>query len=198
MKRCHVLSIVTVLLVSLFLLIGCGGGATADVADDASVQGIGGELSESALALLMEVFGLSEEEIAALDPEEREIMLAEAGYDMSHRPDENGGAQNNGGAAAQSRPTLSDVNAGGKYVVTVGDSMLWNYFELHYENGVLQSMTVHFQKNSEEEPEIEVLTGDAARGYEFYWIDFSASPSALVSALQAELNYTAVYVERAQ
>ena len=198
MKNCY-MSLIAVLLVSLFLLIGCGGGTVSDVSDDVPVQGItdGGELSESDLAMLMEVFGMSEEEIAALSPEEREMMLAEVGYDMSHKPDENAGNRNNG-AAAQSRPTLSDVDAGGKYVVTVGDTMLWNYFELHYENGVLQSMTVHFQKNDEEEPEIEVLSGADARGYEFYWIDFGASPSALVGELQSKLFYTAVYIERAQ
>ena len=178
----------------LCLFAGCGGSG-ADVGT--TVEGVGGaQATEEQLAVLAEVFGLSEEEIAALSPEEREMMLAEAGYDMSHKPDENAGAQN--GAAAQSRPTLSDVDAGGKYVVTVGDSLLWNYFELHYENGVLQSMTVHFQKSDEEEPEIEVLSGDAARGYEFYWINFGASPYTLVAELQSKLSYTAVYIERAQ
>ena len=194
MKK-HMIMLCTVVLgLLLCLFAGCGGSG-ADVGTP--VEGVGGaQATEEQLALLAEVFGLSEEEIAALSPEEREMMLAEAGYDMSHKPDENAGAQN--GAAAQSRPTLSDVDAGGKYVVTVGDSLLWNYFELHYENGVLQSMTVHFQKSDEEEPEIEVLSGDAARGYEFYWINFGASPSTLVAELQSKLSYTAVYIERAQ
>ena len=194
MKK-HMIMLCTVVLgLLLCLFAGCGGSG-ADVGTP--VEGVGGaQATEEQLAVLAEVFGLSEEEIAALSPEEREMMLAEAGYDMSHKPDENAGAQN--GAAAQSRPTLSDVDAGGKYVVTVGDSLLWNYFELHYENGVLQSMTVHFQKNDEEEPEIEVLSGDAARGYEFYWINFGASPSTLVAELQSKLSYTAVYIERAQ
>ena len=194
MKK-HMIMLCTVVLgLLLCLFAGCGGSG-ADVGTP--VEGVGGaQVTEEQLAVLAEVFGLSEEEIAALSPEEREMMLAEAGYDMSHKPDENAGAQN--GAAAQSRPTLSDVDAGGKYVVTVGDSLLWNYFELHYENGVLQSMTVHFQKNDEEEPEIEVLSGDAARGYEFYWINFGASPSTLVAELQSKLSYTAVYIERAQ
>ena len=194
MKK-HMIMLCTVVLgLLLCLFAGCGGSG-ADVGTP--VEGVGGaQATEEQLAVLAEVFGLSEEEIAALSPEEREMMLAEAGYDMSHKPDENAGAQN--GAAAQSRPTLSDVDAGGKYVVTVGDTLLWNYFELHYENGVLQSMTVHFQKNDEEEPEIEVLSGDAARGYEFYWINFGASPSTLVAELQSKLSYTAVYIERAQ
>ena len=194
MKK-HMIMLCTVVLgLLLCLFAGCGGSG-ADV--DTPVEGVGGaQATEEQLAVLAEVFGLSEEEIAALSPEEREMMLAEAGYDMIHKPDENAGAQN--GAAAQSRPTLSDVDAGGKYVVTVGDSLLWNYFELHYENGVLQSMTVHFQKSDEEEPEIEVLSGDAARGYEFYWINFGASPSTLVAELQSKLSYTAVYIERAQ
>jgi hypothetical protein len=194
MKK-HMIMLCTVVLgLLLCLFAGCGGSG-ADVGTP--VEGVGGvQATEEQLAVLAEVFGLSEEEIAALSPEEREMMLAEAGYDMSHKPDENAGAQN--GAAAQSRPTLSDVDAGGKYVVTVGDSLLWNYFELHYENGVLQSMTVHFQKSDEEEPEIEVLSGDAARGYEFYWINFGASPSTLVAELQSKLSYTAVYIERAQ
>ena len=194
MKK-HMIMLCTVVLgLLLCLFAGCGGSG-ADVGTP--VEGVGGaQATEEQLAVLAEVFGLSEEEIAALSPEEREMMLAEAGYDMAHKPDENAGAQN--GAAAQSRPTLSDVDAGGKYVVTVGDSLLWNYFELHYENGVLQSMTVHFQKSDEEEPEIEVLSGDAARGYEFYWINFGASPSTLVAELQSKLSYTAVYIERAQ
>ena len=194
MKK-HMIMLCTVVLgLLLCLFAGCGGSG-ADVGTP--VEGVGGaQATEEQLAVLAEVFGLSEEEIAALSPEEREMMLAEAGYDMSHKPDENAGAQN--GAAAQSRPTLSDVDAGGKYVVTVGDSLLWNYFELHYENGVLQSITVHFQKSDEEEPEIEVLSGDAARGYEFYWINFGASPSTLVAELQSKLSYTAVYIERAQ
>jgi hypothetical protein len=194
MKK-HMIMLCTVVLgLLLCLFAGCGGSG-ADVGTP--VEGVGGaQATEAQLAVLAEVFGLSEEEIAALSPEEREMMLAEAGYDMSHKPDENAGVQN--GAAAQSRPTLSDVDAGGKYVVTVGDTLLWNYFELHYENGVLQSMTVHFQKSDEEEPEIEVLSGDAARGYEFYWINFGASPSTLVAELQSKLSYTAVYIERAQ
>jgi hypothetical protein len=194
MNRWITLLFAVMLSVMLCLTVGCGGSG-ADVGTP--VEGVGGaQATEEQLAVLAEVFGLSEEEIAALSPEEREMMLAEAGYDMSHKPDENAGAQN--GAAAQSRPTLSDVDAGGKYVVTVGDTLLWNYFELHYENGVLQSMTVHFQKSDEEEPEIEVLSGDAARGYEFYWINFGASPSTLVAELQSKLSYTAVYIERAQ
>lgn len=200
MKRCYALLLTAALVLSLFLMVGCGGSAGADVADDAAVQGItdgGASPSEEEIAMLQEVFGLSEEEIAAMPTEQLQAMLYELGYVMGGNDAENNTAQN-GGSSNQKKLTLSDVNAGGKYVVTVGDTMLWNYFELHYENGVLQSMTIHFQKNDEEEPEIEVLTGDAARGCEYYEIDFSASPSALVSALQEKLYYTAVYIERAQ
>ena len=91
--------------------------------------------------------------------------------------------------------TVADVENGGSYVVTVGDG--WNYVELHYEDGKLVSITTHFQKNDEEEPEIETVTGDAVKDYGLYFIDYTDSPSKVVQALQ-DNGFNGVRVKRVQ
>ena len=91
--------------------------------------------------------------------------------------------------------TVADVENGGSYVVTVGDG--WNYVELHYEDGKLVSITTHFQKNDEEEPEIETVTGDAVKDYGLYFIDYTESPSTVVKALQ-DNGFDGVRVKKVQ
>ena len=80
-------------------------------------------------------------------------------------------------------------------MVTVGDG--WNYVELHYEDGKLVSITTHFQKNDEEDPEIETVTGDAVKDYGLYFIDYTDSPSKVVQALQ-DNGFNGVRVKRVQ
>lgn len=197
MKYMRIFVMLTVLLAALLLLAGCGGEAVGD----APVQGItdgGASPSEEEVAMLQEVFGLSAEEIAAMPAEELEAMLYELGYVMGGDGAENNTAQNGNGSSNKNKVTMSDVSAGGSWVVTIGDSLWWNYIELHYENGVLVRIVTHFQKSSEEEPEIEVLEGDAARAYSFYWIDFSADPATVAAELADKVGYTSVAIERAQ
>ena len=91
--------------------------------------------------------------------------------------------------------TIADVENGGSYVVTVGDG--WNYVELHYEDGKLVSITTHFQKNDEEDPEIETVTGDAVKDYGLYFIDYTDTPSKVVQALQ-DNGFNGVRVKRVQ
>ena len=77
MKKYIALVLSVLLLVTM--MVGCGGSAGADVADDAAVQGItdgGASPSEEEIAMLQEVFGLSEEEIAA---------YREKGYTVTER-----------------------------------------------------------------------------------------------------------------
>ena len=144
--------------------------------------------------MLMEVFGFSEEMLAAMSEEEISALLADLGAvrDAEAAGDaDNGKAEN---APAAKGPTLSDVSGGGSYIVTVGDSMMWNYLELYYENGQLQKIVMHFQKSGDEEPEVSVLEGEEARACTFYWIDFTASPESVAGALEDAVGYTNVYV----
>ena len=198
MKRIFTCSITWMLLTSLFLMAGCGGSADVQTPDDAPVGGIteavGGSASEEELAMLMEVFGFSEEMLAAMSEEEISALLADLGAvrDAEAAGDaDNGKAEN---APAAKGPTLSDVSGGGSYIVTVGDSMMWNYLELYYENGQLQKIVMHFQKSGDEEPEVSVLEGEEARACTFYWIDFTASPESVAGALEDAVGYTNVYV----
>lgn len=85
---------------------------------------------------------------------------------------------------------------GGDYVVTVSDSMRWNYFELHYKDGKLVKIVTSFQKNDEEEPEVETVTGSAITDYHLFDLYYTVSPSSLVSELN-KLGYTEVYIEKA-
>ena len=197
MKRIFTFSIAWMLLASLFLMTGCGGSADVQTPDDAPVGGItevvGGSASEEELAMLMEVFGFSEEMLAAMSEEEISALLAELGAvrDAETAKGADNGTEN---APAAKGPTLSDVSGEGSYIVTVGDSMMWNYLELYYENGQLQKIVMHFQKNGDEEPEVSVLEGEEARACTFYWIDFTASPESVAGALADAVGYTNVYV----
>lgn len=193
MKHIFAFSITLLVLMSLFLMAGCGGSSDVPPSGDAPVGGmteaVGGAPTDEELAMLMEAYGLSEEMLAAMPEEERAALLAELG---AVRDAENAGKAENTPAAKG--PSLSDVSGDGSYVVTVGDSMMWNYVELYYENGQLQKIVMHFQKNDEEEPEITVLEGEEARACSFYWIDFTASPESVVQALKDAVGYTNVYV----
>ncbi len=193
MKRICIFFIAAVLLLSLQLLMGCGGNATVQSSEDAPVQGIGeseaAAPSDEAIAMLMEVFGFSEEALAAMEDEQISAMLDELGYAMGENDAKTEVEQNKAQV-----PTLADVSVGGSYVVTIGDSMMWNYLELYYEDGVLQKIVTNFQKNDEEEAESEVLEGEAARSYAFYWIDFAADPATIAQKLEEEVGYTHVYI----
>ena len=83
----------------------------------------------------------------------------------------------------------------GSYGVTVGDSMMWNYFELHYENGKLVKIVTSFQKNDEEEADVEVVEGDAVSESGLFFIDYTMPASDVVDALQSQ-GYTNCYISK--
>ncbi len=150
-----------------------------------------GELGEELTAALQEL-GISEEDFAAMSEEQQQALLAELGMDVA--PTDTKTTKKT--SASSKKTTLTDVGNGGDYVVTVSDGMMWNYFELHYKDGKLVKIVTSFQKNDEEEPEVETVTGNAIADYHLFDLDYTVSPSALVSELNS-LGYTEVYIEKA-
>lgn len=189
-----------VLGLSLCMLVSCSDTKTDVVG--VTVAGIENEEAgavgptDEQLAALREIYGISEEELAAMPEEELDALLAEVGYIT---PPDNGGSENQNNGNNQptvKRPTYSDISAGGSYVMTVGDSMLWNYMEFHYENGKLVKIVMHFSKDgSEEDTEIMTYEGDAIAECQVFDIDYNASPESLANQLREKMYYDSVYIE---
>ena len=167
--------LIIVLFISL-LLVGCGSNV-------GSIEG----LSESQLAFLQEA-GISEEEFAAMPSEKQQALLDELGYVDKQQ-------QQSNSQSSSKKATLDDVKNGGNYVVTVGDSMLWNYVELHYEDGKLVKIYMSFQKNDDEPVEEYTFVGDEAINCTFFNIDYSQDPKDVVDDL-LDYGYTNVYIEK--
>lgn len=165
-----ILSLILVLAALLGLLAGCG-----------NVGGIdnGGGLSESEMAMLLEC-GFSQEEIENMPAEEIEMILLELGVrEEAQQPQQTQPQQ-----TKPKSPTPEDVQNGGSYKITIGDSMLWNYFVLYYEDGKLVKIEYHFQKNDEEEPEEGVIEGEDVKTYSFNWVNFyDATPQEIIDML---------------
>lgn len=165
------LSMLLVLAALLGMLAGCGnvGGIEED-----------GGLSESEMAVLLEC-GFSEEEIENMPAEEIEMILLELGLreEAQQQPQETQPQQ-----TKPKSPTAEDVQQGGSYTITIGDSMLWNYYVLYYEDGKLVKIEYHFQKSSEEEPEEGVIEGEDVKTYSFNWVNFyDATPQEIIDML---------------
>lgn len=139
----------------------------------------------------LEEAGISQKEYEAMSDEQKQAILDELGIKAELGTDKEDPKPTEKPKAA----TIEDVENGGSYVVTVGD--MWNRVELHYEDGKLVSITTHFQKNDEEEPEIETVTGDAVKDYSLYFIDYTQSPSTVVKALQ-DNGFGGVSIRKAQ
>lgn len=139
----------------------------------------------------LEEAGISQEEYAAMSDEQKQAILDELGIKAEIGSDN----ETQKPTEKPEQVTIADVENGGSYVITVGDR--WNYVEMHYVDGNLVSITTHFQKNDEEEPEIETVTGDAIKDYTLYFIDYTQSPSAVVNALQ-DNGFNGVSIRKAQ
>ena len=139
----------------------------------------------------LEEAGISQKDFEAMSDEQKQAILDELGIKAEIGTDKEEPKPTEKPKAA----TIEDVENGGSYVVTVGD--MWNRVELHYEDGKLVSITTHFQKNDEEEPEIETITGDAIKDYGLYFIDYTQPASTVVQALQ-DNGFNGVSVKRAQ
>ena len=164
-------NIIIVLLTAL-LLVGCG----------SNVGSIDG-LSESQMAMLNEM-GISEKEFNAMSKEKQEAILLEVGA-----------VSNSNKQETTKKTTLDDVRNGGNYVVTVGDSMLWNYFELHYQDGKLVKIVTSFQKNDEQSADVETFEGENVKECTIFFIDYTDDVNSVVNALK-DKGYTYVYIEK--
>ena len=119
------------------------------------------ELTEEQMAILQKN-GVSLEAFSTYAPEKQHAILAELGITPGQ----------GGGASQETEPpvkeyTAADVAAGGKYVVYIGDSMMWNYYELHYEDGKLVKAVTSFRKSSEEDPDVATFEGDNLKDFQY-------------------------------
>lgn len=190
--------------VMLCMTVGCSSAETT--ADDVPMMGDGAENGAAPADQINDIlreFGYSEEEIAAMPAEERDLIAAEIAAAGLVGGAENGGAENGGetpsgneNTPAAKRPTYSDISSGGSYVMTVGDSMLWNYIEIHYENGRPVKMVMHFSKDgSEEEADIMVYEGSAIEECTAFDINYAGTPESVANQLKEKMYYDSVYIE---
>lgn len=176
-----ILTWLLVIVMSLALLAGCG-----------NVGGLEGNsgLTEEQMAFLEEA-GFPMEEFEQLPPEEQAAILAELGYAAQEEEQRQEAEQ-----TKPKRPTVSDVEAGGSYVVTIGDSLLWNYFELYYVDGELVKIVEHFQKSGDEPEEISVYEGEEVKTYSFNFVNFCTDGlQAVIDMLTGDYGYSSVYIE---
>ena len=185
--------------VMLCMTVGCSSAETT--ADDVPMMGDGaengGDPADQINDILRE-FGYSEEEIAAMPAEERDLIAAEIAAAGLVGGAENGGETPSGNenTPAAKRPTYSDISSGGSYVMTVGDGMLWNYIEIHYENGRPVKMVMHFSKDgTEEDAETMVYEGNEIEECTVFDINYAGTPESVANQLKEKMYYDSVYIE---
>lgn len=200
LNRSKRLLLVLVLSVVLCAVFGCS--PAENIAENVPVMGEnadhGDGMSDADIEALLAEFGYSEEEIAAMHPEERDMIAAEIAAAGLVGGAENGAEtpSKNENIPAAKRPTYSDISSGGSYVMTVGDSMMWNYIEIHYENGRPVKMVMHFSKDgSEEEADIMVYEGSAIEECTAFDINYAGTPESVAGQLKEKMYYDSVYIE---
>lgn len=144
------------------------------------------ELTESMMVALTEILGISYEEFRSYDIEKQYALLHELGLvleDTSEKESEK-----------NERPvyTTDDVNKGGKYIVTIQDSMGWNSYTFYYEDGRLIKVETSFQKNDEEEPWTETYEGDSLSEYKYS----NMTLDEIINDITADNNNFHVYINQ--
>lgn len=119
-------------------------------------------VSEEQLAMVMEYLGISAEEFYSYSVDKQVALLDELGIVASEREEKESEKD------SIKTYTSDDVAAGGKYKVTMGDGMMWNYYEFYYEDGKLVKIYMSFRKNDEEEPDISTIEGSELQNNKFY------------------------------
>lgn len=132
--------------------------------------------------------GISEEEFYSYDKEQQEAILNELNIVNTQK-------ENQQQESTSSSLSISDIEAGGNYIVTVSDESRLNYFTLYYEDGKLVKMVISFQKSYDEEAEVEIVEGDAIGEYSLFFIDYDVEASQLIDALNQK-GYTKVYIQK--
>lgn len=185
--------------VMLCMTVGCSSAETT--ADDVPMMGDGAENGAAPADQINDIlreFGYSEEEIAAMPAEERDLIAAEISAAGLVGGAENGGETPSGNenTTAAKRTTYSDISSGGSYVMTVGDGMLWNYIEIHYENGRPVKMVMHFSKDgTEEDAETMVYEGNEIEECTVFDINYAGTPESVANQLKEKMYYDSVYIE---
>lgn len=185
--------------VMLCMTIGCSSAETS--ADDVPMMGDGAENGADPADQVNDIlreFGYSEEEIAAMPAEERDMIAAEISAAGLVGGAENGMETSSGNenTTAAKRTTYSDIASGGSYVMTVGDGMLWNYIEIHYENGRPVKMVMHFSKDgTEEDAETMVYEGNEIEECTVFDINYAGTPESVANQLKEKMYYDSVYIE---
>lgn len=154
-------------LVMLVSVAGCGSANTDNVGgidDAAGKETTSGKVEVS--AEMLEALGLSEEQFAAMDPEQQQAILGELNAVLGQEKEEPTTAASLNSATY----TPDDVMAGGSYTVVLGDYM--NSITLYYENGKLVKLVEEFQKSSEEEAYSATYEGADLADYGFNFIDW--------------------------
>ncbi len=160
-----------------------------------SVTACGGNVAgiDSDTNRLLEEAGIDPNEFAQYSEEQQTAILYELGI-------ANGTTEKHPATTPKpAKPKISDVSGGGSYVVTVGDSMMWNYFELHYKDGVLVKIVTSFDKSGGDDEEANVQTvegADACAQCGWFFIDYTQSPENLVNNIMDVQGYERVYVEK--
>lgn len=111
------------------------------------------ELTESMMVALMDILGISYEQFYSFDIEKQYAILNELGVVLE---DNNEKESEKDEAPVY---TTADVAKGGKYLVTIQDSMGWNRYSFYYENGNLVKIETTFQKNDEDEVSTDTYEG---------------------------------------
>ncbi len=160
--------LITILLCAVLVLSAVGCAEQAAGTGEVGAANGGVQVSDEVL----EAYGVSPEDFAALSQEEQQALLDEIGADFDMPQQE--APRTTEAQKSEAAPTPEDVMAGGSYMVVLGDYM--NSITLYYENGVLVKLVESFQKNSEEEEETVVYEGDDLEAYSFNFIDWSGAP----------------------
>lgn len=170
--------IITLLMLLCLSMAGCSHKTPTDTV---------GQIDEQTAALLTEM-GISEEEFNSYDQQQQEAILNE--MNIAHDQKETQQQE-----STSSSLSVSDVEDGGHYVVTVGDESMLNYFKLYYEDGKLVKMEISFQKSYDEEASVEIVEGDAIGEYSLFFLDYDVDASQLIHDLHQK-GYTQVHIQK--
>lgn len=170
--------IITLLMLLCVSMAGCSHKTPTDTV---------GQIDEQTAALLTEM-GISEEEFNSYDQQQQEAILNEMNIANAQK-------ENQQQESTSSSLSVSDVESGGHYVVTVGDESMLNYFKLYYEDGKLVKMEISFQKSYDEEASVEIVEGDAIGEYSLFFLDYDVEASQLINDLNQK-GYTKVHIQK--
>ncbi len=173
----------------LLSLVACASSEQATTSSAGEASGYEG-LSASVVTAL-ENMGYTEEKWSALSTQEQQAVLT-AVYAMLREDATTAPTQ----STQAPKYTLEDVEGNGRYMITVADSVMENYFELYYRDGALLRIYVNLsEEGSEENPQIIEISGEEIQTFHLFSIDYTAGATAVVEALKAQ-GYIRVFIAK--